>query len=328
MTVAAWIWHMVYQAARRVMRAFCRVVREQTTPMAPQRWGTTAGHNGPRKATGRGRDAGGGDGDGDERREPTNEKERRRTKRSPRRQRKARAASSSSSSSSCARKRRQRRMKESQAYLYEHDPAYRAWKDELTAKQQEDNLRKQGQVLADALGQKLDAIVTSTSAAAAAAAAAARRPTTALPEPVPYQQPFQQQQVPYQQCQQAGQQQHQHQQLADGPAAAGTAASPAAGSAHAAATAKAPPPLPPPEDQPAQHLSSLQCRWLEAELGHRLSLQSGDPDAVRRTFTSKQADRNLATAFAASYRRFLPGIRQPRSFASKVDAIVGFVMQQ
>ena len=70
----------------------------------------------------------------------------------------------------------------------------------------------------------------------------------------------------------------------------------------------------------------MQCRWLEAELGHRLSLQSGDPDAVRRTFASKQADRNLATAIAAFYRRFLPGVSQPRNFSAKVDAVVEYVM--
>jgi len=157
MTVAAWIWHMVYQAARRVVRAFCRVVSERTAPMAPQWWKTTAGHGGPRKAAARSRGSGGGGGDGNERREPTSA---------------PRAASARPGQPT-----RPRPMSgicgQSAEAHHRSTLAERAMGSPSLSFMRRD--ATQCQVRADALGQELDANVTSTSTAAAAAAAAAHR---------------------------------------------------------------------------------------------------------------------------------------------------------
>ena len=219
--------------------------------------------------------------------------------------RRSRSSSSSSSSQEPA-GRRDRRVKKHQKFLYEHDPAYRAWKDELAAKTQEEHLRKQGQMLAEALGQKLDSVVASA-ASAASAAVQANSPGLAAPAT---------------------------------PALAGPAGlfphSPA-GQAQVAPSPALPfPPTPPTPPKPCgageaddqAPFDDLRCKWLAAELGHKVRITPGTHDVVKRAILGKQSDRNLNNALVAFLRKYAPGVKPPRTFADKVDSVLECVRGQ
>jgi hypothetical protein len=176
-------------------------------------------------------------------------------------------------------------VRRSQRYLYVHDPAYRAWKDDQAAKVQEESLRRQGQVLAEALGQRFDHLVSAT---AWMAARAAWQP---------------------------------------GPAPATWQASPAPVTPAPAACRASPRGTPPPmSETPAPGetgaLNALQCKWLSAELGHRVALVPGEHAAVKQAIMAKQADRPMNAALVGFLRRHMPGVEFPRRLTDKVDLVL------
>jgi hypothetical protein len=177
-------------------------------------------------------------------------------------------------------------MRKSQQCLYEHDPAYRAWRDDQVTKVQEESLRRQGLVLAEALGQRFDNLVLATNSVAAAAVQASPAPATPAPvTPVP-----------------AAQQ------------------APLGGV-----------PAPVPEVLvPCEHgaLNALHCKWLSAELGHRVELVPGEHAVVRSAIMAMQADRNTHAAVRGFLRKYAPEVRPPRSFADKVEAMLACVRDQ
>ena len=267
------------QAARRLIRAFGAILRDSAA-MNDHHRSKLTNQAGPGKRPTRGAEgddwgkARGGD------RAPTG-----RRHGGHRASRRSRSTTSSSSSASGGVTRKGKRLRKAQAHLYAHDPAYRAWKEETAAKAQEEALRKQGRVLAEALGDKLDNIVSATaSAASAAAAAAARASPQGMPPPA-------------------------------APVSAAAGAGPQAASAA-------------PARGEGEGVNALQCKWLSAELGHKVSLVPGERAAVKKAIMAKQTDRNMNNAIVGFLRKYTPGVRAPRSFADKVDAVLSCVQDQ
>eukprot|EP00927_Polykrikos_kofoidii_P058377 TRINITY_DN5285_c0_g1_i1.p1 TRINITY_DN5285_c0_g1~~TRINITY_DN5285_c0_g1_i1.p1 ORF type:complete len:1325 (-),score=85.31 TRINITY_DN5285_c0_g1_i1:1897-5871(-) len=200
------------------------------------------------------------------------------TNKTRRRRRRKRSSSHSSDTSTSE---TSRKVSRAQKVLKKHSRHYREYLHKKEESARDAELRRQGEVLAQAMSSKFDIAIRN-----ATNAASAFPPTPPIPSVL----------TP-------------------------VAALPPAPVAPPVAPPIAPAAVAPIVIEPPNALTPMQRRLFEAELGHSIALEHGSFDHFREKIEESWHERNLSTRIQAIYRNYAGGQRMPRAKLDRINGL-------
>ena len=79
---------------------------------------------------------------------------------------------------------------------------------------------------------------------------------------------------------------------------------------------------------PAGHLTQMQYRLLQAELGHKVTLTTGDPAVLKRLLLATWKDRDFADRVNKIYHSYGKGWKPPRGREERIEGLLELMANQ